>query len=149
MRLYGIIFCFGVSVLLVACDTAPIVSRDIPWNSKIIDQKCVRQAIENTPGIKFEREETRESTGTCYIGECGMKFFTTYYTVTSNKKYQLASVEFKQTNKGRLKVESFAGGTIFEGFPKEDRLGFENAQRELGKSIAKSCPESSPAAREQ
>jgi hypothetical protein len=131
----------GIFVFIAGCDTVPVVRSDIPWMGSKINQDCVRKAIEGTPGITFERQEARMSTGFCAIGECGMKFFTIFYTVNSNTKYKQAFVRFTESNKGRISVEDLAVGTVYEGLPPNDRAGFEKAQMELGAAISKECPE--------
>jgi hypothetical protein len=143
MNFFSISLVFPLGFLILAsCDTVPMVRSKVPWNGAVIDQGCVRKAIESTPGISFEREEINESTGFCIAGDCDLKTFISYYVVSSNTEFKLADVRFIQTSKGHLRVEHFAAGRINGSFTPADKAGFEKAQTDLSRTIAKNCPES-------
>jgi hypothetical protein len=136
-----LIFPFGF-FLLASCDTVPMVRSSVAWNGTVVDQACVRKAIEATPGVSFEREDNHESTGFCIAGDCDLKTFISYYVVNSNTEFKQAVVRFIQTSKGHLRVEHVAAGRINGNFTPEDRTGFEKAQTDLSRAITKNCPES-------
>jgi hypothetical protein len=138
-------FFIFLSFLFVAgCDTMPAVSSRIVWNAPTVDQDCIREAIEATPTIKMGRQEIIEAGGTCILGDCSKRFYRTFYTVTENKTYPMAYVDFEQTISGKINLTDRGPGAMNRELPEEDRAGFTKAQIALNDSIRKFCPAAGP-----
>lgn len=125
---------------LSSCDTFPQVKSNIRWNSSTADQACVRKAIESTPGIKFDHQETQTIDSTCLAGDCDKKVFTTFYTVLANKTYPGAYVQCYEKRSGKIEVKNYGSGAINHSLPEEDGSGFKAAIFSLNSQIQKFCP---------
>lgn len=123
----------------IGCDTLHGVNSRMDWVSpeKIVDQNCIRKAVENTAGVKF-LEQKVESTSWSYPKRTSYK---TTYRVLGNFEYDLAFVGiYINESEGGIDVSNSAYAEINSKMGEKDQEGFAKAIKAVNQSLTQTCP---------